>query len=63
MSGGEPSSIKRHTRCAAGAPAPSEEFGNRAGAKFDLLVYGLILIITEVAYASSVIQKMASACV
>ena len=44
MSGGEPSSIKRHTRCAVGAPAPSERFGNRAGTKFDFLVYGLILI-------------------
>ena len=43
MSGGEPSSIKQLSRCAAGKPVLS---GKRAGAYellFEFRVYGLIL--------------------
>ena len=43
MSGGEPSSIKRCTRCAASQPALSKERECRADAKFEVEVYGLIL--------------------
>ena len=43
MSGGEPSSIKRSSRCAARAPVLSSRLENRVGADFDLGVYGLVL--------------------
>ena len=35
MSGGEPSSIKQLTRCAARQPALSREYGYRVAARFD----------------------------
>ena len=40
MSDGEPSSIKRLTRCAARAPALSREYEDRVEARFDFAVYG-----------------------
>ena len=43
MSGGEPSSIKRSSRCAARAPVLSSWLEDRVGATFDLEVYGLVL--------------------
>ena len=43
MSGGEPSSIKRLTRCATSQPVLSERYVCRVGVTFDLEVYGLIL--------------------
>ena len=43
MSGGEPSSIKRSSRCAARVPVLSMRLENRVGADFDLEVYGLVL--------------------
>ena len=43
MSGGEPSSIKRSTECAAGKPVLSRDYEDRVGATFDLGVYGLVL--------------------
>ena len=43
MSGGEPSSIKQCTRCAASQPALSEGYVCRADATFEVEVYGLIL--------------------
>ena len=43
MSDGEPSSIKRLTRCAAGVPALSRVYEDRVEARFDFTVYGLIL--------------------
>ena len=43
MSGGEPSSIKRFSRCAARVPVLSSRLENRVGANFDLGVYGLVL--------------------
>ena len=43
MSGGEPSSIKQLSRCAARQPAPSRMYGVRTGVTFDFKVYGLIL--------------------
>ena len=43
MSGGEPSSIKQLTRCAARSPAPSRMYEDRVGVMFDFKVYGLIL--------------------
>ena len=43
MSGGEPSSIKQLTRCAARQPALSRRCGYRVAARFDLMVYGLTL--------------------
>ena len=43
MSGGEPSSIKRSSRCAARVPVLSIRLENRVGANFDLEVYGLVL--------------------
>ena len=43
MSGGEPSSIKRSSRCAARVPVLSSRLENRVGADFDLEVYGLVL--------------------
>ena len=43
MSGGEPSSIKQFSRCAARVPAPSKECECRAKVTFDFEVYGLIL--------------------
>jgi len=43
MSGGEPSSIKQFTRCAARKPSPSSSHGPRAGEAFETGVYGLIL--------------------
>lgn len=43
MSDGEPSSIKRLTRCAAGVPALSREYEDRVEASFDFTVYGLVL--------------------
>lgn len=43
MSGGEPSSIKRSTGCAARKPVLSKGFGDRVGVTFDLGVYGLVL--------------------
>ena len=43
MSGGEPSSIKQSTRCAARLPALSSWLRVRVGVTFDLKVYGLIL--------------------
>ena len=68
MSGGEPSSIKQCTRCAARVPARSKECGDRVKARFDLEVYGLILqpdfyLILKMGGkdASSVISEMASA--
>ena len=48
MSGGEPSSIKQFSRCAAGQPVLS---GGRAGAYeflFEFRVYGLILRVISV---------------
>ena len=42
MSGGEPSSIKQYTRCAARQPARSRRNGDRVKVRFDLKVYGLI---------------------
>jgi len=41
MSGGEPSSIKQNTWCAAGQPVLSRESKYRAGVMFDSEVYGL----------------------
>ena len=64
MSGGEPSSIKQYTRCAARAPARSKKSGDRVKARFDLEVYGLILQLDflEVrVYASGFVSEMASA--
>ena len=43
MSGGEPSSIKQSTRCAARAPVLSRGHEDRAGVTFDPEVYGLVL--------------------
>ena len=43
MSDGEPSSIKRLTRCAAGVPALSRVYEDRVEVKLDLVVYGLVL--------------------
>ncbi len=43
MSGGEPSSIKQCTRCAASQPALSERCVCRADVIFEVEVYGLIL--------------------
>ena len=43
MSGGEPSSIKQCTRCAASQPALSDGCVCRADAIFEVEVYGLIL--------------------
>ena len=43
MSGGEPSSIKRSTECAARKPVLSRKIEDRAEANFDLGVYGLVL--------------------
>ena len=43
MSGGEPSSIKQFTRCAAGQPALSSGYEDRVGVTLDFKVYGLIL--------------------
>ena len=43
MSGGEPSSIKQLTRCAARLPARSKRYGYRVATRFDLMVYGLTL--------------------
>ena len=43
MSGGEPSSIKQLTRCAARVPALSSRCGYRVATRFDLMVYGLTL--------------------
>ena len=40
MSDGEPSSIKRLTRCAARAPALSKMYEDRVEARFDFAVYG-----------------------
>ncbi len=40
MSDGEPSSIKRLTRCAARAPALSRVYEDRVEARFDFVVYG-----------------------
>ena len=40
MSDGEPSSIKRLTRCAARAPALSKRYEDRVEARFDFAVYG-----------------------
>ena len=40
MSDGEPSSIKRFTRCAARAPALSKGYEDRVEARFDFAVYG-----------------------
>ena len=40
MSDGEPSSIKRLTRCAARAPALSKGYEDRVEARFDFAVYG-----------------------
>jgi len=42
MSGGEPSSIKRPTRCAVGAPVPSGIYGDHVKVRLDDEVYGLI---------------------
>ena len=42
MSGGEPSSIKRSTRCAARAPALSRRCVVRVGATFEFEVHGLV---------------------
>ena len=68
MSGGEPSSIKQFTRCAVRLPALSRSCGYRVAARFDLVVYGLTLqfilfycALWGCLYASSFIQKMASA--
>ncbi len=43
MSDGEPSSIKQLTRCAARAPALSRKYEDRVEARFDYVVYGLVL--------------------
>ena len=43
MSGGEPSSIKRSTRCAARWPALSNRYEDRMEERFDFAVYGLVL--------------------
>ena len=43
MSGGEPSSIKQCIRCAASNPVLSDVCVCRAGVKFEIEVYGLIL--------------------
>ena len=43
MSGGEPSSIKRLTRCAARVPVLSRRYEDRVEEKFDFAVYGLVL--------------------
>ena len=43
MSGGEPSSIKRCTRCAVSQPALSDRYVCRVNAIFEVEVYGLIL--------------------
>ncbi len=43
MSGGEPSSIKRSTGCAASQPVLSKDDKDRVGAIFDFKVYGLVL--------------------
>ena len=48
MSGGEPSSIKRLTRCAARVPALSKGYEDRVEEKFDIAVYGLVLQHTNV---------------
>ena len=66
MSGGEPSSIKQFSRCAARVPAPSKECECRAKVTFDFEVYGLILrlilsLIFERSgfYASGIISQVA----
>ena len=64
MSGGEPSSIKRFTRCAVRVPALSRSCENHVGVTFDKEVYGLILQLDflEVrVYASGFVSEMASA--
>ena len=43
MSGGEPSSIKQFSRCAARVPVLSERCVPRDGVTFDPEVYGLVL--------------------
>ena len=43
MSGGEPSSIKRCTRCATRLPVLSAYYVCRVGVTFDFEVYGRIL--------------------
>lgn len=43
MSGGEPSSIKQFSRCAAGQPVPSRRQAGAYEFCFDFRVYGLIL--------------------
>ena len=63
MSGGEPSSIKQFTRCAAGQPALSSGYEDRVGVTLDFKVYGLILqldFFRRINYASGSVQKMAS---
>ena len=47
MSGGEPSSIKRSTGCAARLPVPSKVSGCRVGVTFDGKVYGLGLCLQD----------------
>ncbi len=42
MSDGEPSSIKRLTRCAARVPALSSGYEDRVEKKLDFVVYGLV---------------------
>ena len=67
MSGGEPSSIKRSIRCAAGAPALSNRYVRRIEVMFDFEVYGLILQLISMIFskweerlnASGTLQKMA----
>ena len=43
MSDGEPSSIKRLTRCAARVPALSSGYEDRVEIRFDFAVYDLVL--------------------
>ena len=57
MSDGEPSSIKRLTRCAAGVPALSRVYEDRVEARFDFTVYGLVLQCTLDFYLGNFSKK------
>ena len=57
MSGGEPSSIKRCTRCAVSQPVLSNGCVCRVGVTFDLRVYGLTLQLVFIGWEVAVVHK------
>ena len=60
MSGGEPSSIKRSTVCAARKPVLSKGLEDRVGVTFDLGVYGLVLQSGAVIQIFALYQRLPS---